>query len=53
MAECSNSACGSVRAHGGSADQLGATITAAGVNFAVYSESASAIWVSSDHSPGA
>jgi glycogen operon protein len=32
--------------HGGSPDILGATITAAGVNFAVYSESASAIWVS-------
>lgn len=32
--------------HGGSPDQLGATITAAGVNFAVYSETASAIWVS-------
>lgn len=32
--------------HGGSPDQLGASITAAGVNFAVYSESASVIWVS-------
>jgi glycogen operon protein len=31
---------------GGSHRQLGATITAEGVNFAVYSESASAIWVS-------
>lgn len=31
---------------GGSAAQLGATVTADGVNFAVYSESASAIWVS-------
>ncbi|HEY9009922.1 MAG TPA: glycogen debranching protein GlgX [Devosia sp.] len=32
--------------HGGSPDILGATITAAGVNFAVYSETASVIWVS-------
>jgi glycogen operon protein len=31
---------------GGSAEKLGATITAEGVNFAVYSETASAIWVS-------
>jgi glycogen operon protein len=30
----------------GSPDKLGATVTADGVNFAVYSESASAIWVS-------
>jgi glycogen operon protein len=32
--------------NGGQTDRLGATITADGVNFAVYSESASAIWVS-------
>jgi len=32
--------------HGGSIDHLGATITENGINFAVYSESASAIWVS-------
>ncbi|UXN75465.1 glycogen debranching protein GlgX [Devosia sp. A8/3-2] len=32
--------------NGGTTDQLGATLTAEGVNFAVYSESASAIWVS-------
>ncbi|MDC9825862.1 glycogen debranching protein GlgX [Devosia sp. ZB163] len=31
---------------GGSPEKLGATITAEGVNFAVYSETASAIWVS-------
>ncbi|WP_338720096.1 glycogen debranching protein GlgX [Devosia sp. XK-2] len=31
--------------HAGRTDHLGATITADGVNFAVYSESASAIWV--------
>jgi glycogen operon protein len=31
---------------GGSIERLGATVTAEGVNFAVYSESASAIWVS-------
>ena len=30
----------------GSPEKLGATITAEGVNFAVYSESATAIWVS-------
>jgi glycogen operon protein len=32
--------------NGGTTDRLGATLTAEGVNFAVYSESASAIWVS-------
>lgn len=32
--------------NGGSIDRLGATVTEAGVNFAVYSESATAIWVS-------
>jgi glycogen operon protein len=32
--------------HGGSAEKLGATVTAEGVNFAVYSESASALYVS-------
>jgi len=32
--------------HGGSADKLGATVTADGVNFAVYSETASALFVS-------
>lgn len=32
--------------HGGSIDRLGATVTEAGINFAVYSETASAIWVS-------
>ena len=32
--------------HGGSATHLGATVTAEGVNFAVYSETASAIFVS-------
>jgi pullulanase/glycogen debranching enzyme len=32
--------------NGGSADKLGATVTADGVNFAVYSESASALFVS-------
>jgi glycogen operon protein len=32
--------------NGGNIDRLGATITAEGVNFAVYSESARAIWVS-------
>ncbi|MDP2782308.1 glycogen debranching protein GlgX [Devosia sp.] len=32
--------------NGGSIAQLGATITAQGVNFAVYSETATAIWVS-------
>mgnify|MGYP003643181512 CR=1 FL=1 len=32
--------------NGGSIDHLGATITENGVNFAVYSETASAIWVS-------
>lgn len=32
--------------NGGSIDRLGATITAEGVNFAVYSESATAIWIS-------
>ena len=31
---------------GGRTDRLGATVTAEGVNFAVYSETASAIWVS-------
>lgn len=31
--------------NGGSTDQLGATLTEDGVNFAVYSESASALWV--------
>ncbi len=31
---------------GGSPDALGATVTAEGVNFAVYSETASALWVS-------
>src|SRR5262245_5601714 len=31
--------------NGGDAARLGATITAEGVNFAVYSETASAIWV--------
>src|SRR4029079_11728800 len=30
----------------GSPDRLGSTITADGVNFAVYSETASALWVS-------
>src|SRR5690606_14103943 len=32
--------------HGGSPATLGATVTAEGVNFAVYSETASALWVS-------
>jgi glycogen operon protein len=32
--------------HGGSPDKLGATVTAAGINFAVYSETASALFVS-------
>lgn len=32
--------------HGGSAEKLGATVTADGVNFAIYSETASAIFVS-------
>ncbi len=32
--------------NGGSADKLGATVTAAGINFAVYSETASALFVS-------
>ncbi|GLQ08809.1 glycogen operon protein GlgX homolog [Devosia yakushimensis] len=32
--------------NGGTTDRLGATLTGEGVNFAVYSESASAIWVS-------
>ena len=32
--------------HGGSAEKLGATVTPDGVNFAVYSESASALYVS-------
>ncbi len=32
--------------NGGTTDRLGATLVADGVNFAVYSESASAIWVS-------
>src|SRR5689334_7124411 len=32
--------------HGGSADKLGATVTPDGLNFAVYSESASALFVS-------
>ncbi|HWU16088.1 MAG TPA: glycogen debranching protein GlgX [Devosia sp.] len=32
--------------NGGTTDRLGATLTSEGVNFAVYSESASAIWVS-------
>ncbi len=32
--------------HGGSADKLGATVTAEGINFAVYSETASALFVS-------
>ena len=32
--------------NGGSGEALGATITASGVNFAVYSETASALWVS-------
>ena len=32
--------------HGGSAEHLGATVTAEGVNFAVYSETASALFVS-------
>ena len=32
--------------HGGSSEKLGATVTGEGVNFAVYSESASAIFVS-------
>ncbi len=32
--------------HAGSPDRLGATITAEGVNFAVYSEAATTIWVS-------
>ena len=32
--------------HGGSAEKLGATVTAEGINFAVYSESASALYVS-------
>lgn len=32
--------------NGGTTDKLGATLTEEGVNFAVYSESASAIWVS-------
>ncbi|HEY0918107.1 glycogen debranching protein GlgX [Devosia sp.] len=32
--------------HGGSPSVLGATVTAEGVNFAVYSETASALWVS-------
>ncbi len=32
--------------NGGSIDRLGATVTEAGINFAVYSETASAIWVS-------
>ncbi|MBK8086356.1 MAG: glycogen debranching protein GlgX [Devosia sp.] len=31
---------------GGSADRLGANITAEGINFAVYSETATALWVS-------
>ena len=32
--------------HGGSAEKLGATVTAEGINFAVYSEAASALYVS-------
>jgi glycogen operon protein len=32
--------------HGGSAEKLGATVTAEGINFAVYSETASALFVS-------
>jgi glycogen operon protein len=32
--------------HGGSAEKLGATVTAEGINFAVYSETASALYVS-------
>jgi len=32
--------------HGGSFDKLGATVTAEGINFAVYSETASALYVS-------
>lgn len=32
--------------NGGSIDRLGTTVTEAGINFAVYSETASAIWVS-------
>jgi glycogen operon protein len=32
--------------HGGSAEKLGATVTAEGLNFAVYSEAASALYVS-------
>ncbi len=32
--------------HGGSAERLGATVTAEGINFAVYSETASALYVS-------
>jgi len=32
--------------HGGSHEKLGATVTAAGINFAVYSETASALFVS-------
>ncbi len=32
--------------HGGSAEKLGATVTAEGINFAVYSEKASALYVS-------
>src|SRR3954469_16244175 len=32
--------------HAGSPDKLGATVTAEGINFAVYSETASALYVS-------